>query len=153
MTSKDSRRVSKVSATTALLFEAAGLRTARLDKKFDRLVAKRHWSTLGSNDYYVAKLRKLTSTPVCLIARHNKIILMHARWNSPIVSYEETSKDVCNVRLNLDVPAIAISRAQGRKLEELIGGLGPIGDLEVMGAQHGKEYCLINLKQSWGQVQ
>ncbi len=152
MTSKDSPRVSKVSATTALLFEAAGLRTARLDKKFDRLVAKRHWSTLGSNDYYVAKLRKLTSTPVCLIARHNKIILMQARWNNPIVSYEETSKDVCHVRVNLDIPAMAISKNQGRRLAELIGGLGSVGELEVIEAQHGKGFCLISLKQSWEPV-
>ena len=149
MSKRSSERVTHISATAAALCAEAGVNVSRLDRKFDRKLAKNHYSVLGPKDYFCRKIRERTNVPIWAIYRNHLTIQFRIEWRSTnCVDYYEHTRKQCEISFPQDIPATILAQSIGRPVSDLIAGMGPIGSLQIVDAKT-QPWTLLTVKQEW----
>lgn len=144
---------SKISSTSVRLFEAAGVNASRLDRYFDKRVAEGWPLVIGSRKgYRIRKLREQTGIPVDIISRQRRTILLRVAWPDPYIVYEELSQKKCYLDIPGAIPETIAANSVGKKVSDLVEGLGMFGDLTISSLENDGGRVTIYIKQSWQRV-
>lgn len=147
------RHGSKISATALALFQAAGVNASRLDREFDRRV-NTQWPLVlwGHRHYRAKKIRDRTGIPIEMISRERRTILIRVVWPNPYVVYEEESQKKCYIEIPEAIPASVRSIAIGRRVGDIVEGLGMLGELKIASIRDEGWRPAFMIEQSWQTV-
>lgn len=142
-------RVSKIAGTTIDMLRKACIDPKLIHDHFNQDFKSLSHSVMLSNHYYVSKISEKIDIQINSIVQSHRTILVSVEWCGYNISYREISQKRCQIQIPMTLPASLMSSVTGRKLNHLIGGLGPFGELEIIGAQNHSDECVVDLKQTW----
>lgn len=134
------------------LFEAAGVNPRRVNDVIERRLRRGHEALLRPGHHYTSLVRRVTGSPLQLIARRNRHLLIHIESRSPLWCYEERSRGECVFHLPKRFPATLSSAAAGRPFSALVGGLAYLADRPIVRIEPDGDWTEVAVDAGWSKI-
>lgn len=141
--------ITKISDFSVQLLRLAEIKPSRLDKSLKNIYRQRMHFDDWRSKYYCKKIIKSADAPIQTIKRRRHHILISAEWDKPFVRYIEEGKEKCYFEMYKTLPETILLATQGRKLGDVIEGLGVFSDLRIHRAEKIGGECRFYVKHTW----